>query len=48
MKDNEITVIMPEQTKDFLEELNQNQISDDFLGFRKKVEELFNKHKSNL
>lgn len=49
MKDNEIAVIIPERTKDFLEELNnKNQISDDFLGFCKKVEELFKKHKSNL
>ena len=48
MKNNEIPVIMPERTKDFLEELNKNQISDDFLGFCKKVEELFKKHQSNL
>ncbi len=48
MKENEITVIIPERTNDFLEELNKNQISDDFLSFCKKVEELFEEHKDNL
>lgn len=48
MEDDKIAVIMSEQTKDFLEEPQKNQISDDFLGFRKKVEELFEKYKNNL